>query len=91
MRAEIAVAEDELRAATADVRARRGRRGHRWVQDALADGGGRLYKWIRAGGEPAPGLVPDPLSEPGAQGPGGIEVGTRKWITALRGGPAAQL
>eukprot|EP00974_Lingulodinium_polyedra_P059657 5747430-Lingulodinium_polyedra.AAC.1 len=47
-------AENGLRAGTGGCRAR-----------SLTDGG-RLYKWIRAGAPPAPGLVPDPAWEPEA-------------------------
>eukprot|EP00974_Lingulodinium_polyedra_P068139 6597966-Lingulodinium_polyedra.AAC.1 len=58
--AEIAAAEQRLKGAAARARERRGQGWHQWVQEALADGGGRLYKWIKAGGHPNPGMVPDP-------------------------------
>eukprot|EP00974_Lingulodinium_polyedra_P129395 11209883-Lingulodinium_polyedra.AAC.1 len=72
----IVEAEAEYQRLAAEAKRRRADGWNRWVQDALADGAGRLYKWIRAGGPPAPGLVPDPAGvAEEAQGP--AQVGTR--------------
>jgi endonuclease/exonuclease/phosphatase family metal-dependent hydrolase len=58
----------------------------KWVTEALEDGGGRLYRWIRGGATSAAAMVPDPReSSEGAQ------AGSKTWILALRGGAAAQL
>eukprot|EP00974_Lingulodinium_polyedra_P033806 3250749-Lingulodinium_polyedra.AAC.1 len=88
LQAEVAIAEATFKGAAVEARAKRVRGWHQWVQDALADGG-RLYKWIRVGGPPAAGLAPDPNCEPQAIGPGGVQVGPRRWLVALQGGPAA--
>eukprot|EP00974_Lingulodinium_polyedra_P005185 488758-Lingulodinium_polyedra.AAC.1 len=69
--AEIAGAEAEYRELAGAAKRRRADGWNRWVQEALSDGAGRLYKWIRAGAPPAPGLVPDPAAR--AQ-PDGAEV-----------------
>eukprot|EP00974_Lingulodinium_polyedra_P020932 2022865-Lingulodinium_polyedra.AAC.1 len=55
----------------------------------MAGGAGRLYRWIKDGAPAPPALVPDlpPPGDGGAPAP----VGTRTWIAALRGGPAARL
>eukprot|EP00974_Lingulodinium_polyedra_P039367 3774846-Lingulodinium_polyedra.AAC.1 len=53
---EVAVAEAAYKEAATDARRRRVDGWNRWVQDALADGAGMLYKWIRVGAPPAPGL-----------------------------------
>ena len=64
--------------------------GDMWtVQGAAANAQGRLYRWIRGGGSFEADLVPDPeLGDPGAAEPA---PGTRRWLLALRGGPAARL
>eukprot|EP00974_Lingulodinium_polyedra_P038914 3728439-Lingulodinium_polyedra.AAC.1 len=46
---EIGSAETSLREEQARARQDRGQRWYRWVQDAMAGGGGRLYRWIKAG------------------------------------------
>jgi ribonuclease HI len=58
----------------------------KWVAEALDDGGGRLYRWIRGGAVSGAAMVPDP-TESGED----ANVGSRSWILALRGGAATQL
>eukprot|EP00974_Lingulodinium_polyedra_P071938 6961734-Lingulodinium_polyedra.AAC.1 len=53
----------------------------------MAGGGGRLYRWIKAGAPAVPTLVHDPADP--EQADDGVRVGTRRWLTALQGGPAA--
>jgi ribonuclease HI len=79
-------AEVELREVASQDRQRRKDAWHKWVTDALEDGGGRLYRWIRGGAATAADMVPDPSVE-------GHEAaaGSKSWLKALRGGPAAQL
>eukprot|EP00974_Lingulodinium_polyedra_P002453 228964-Lingulodinium_polyedra.AAC.1 len=36
-------------------------------------------------------MVPDPDADGGAAGEGDLPAGGRRWVAALRGGPAAQL
>ena len=79
-------AEREAADAAAAARQRRRDRWHGWVSDALANGAGRLYRWIRSDGTMAVDMVPDPAAD-GA----GAAGGSRRWARALRGGPAAQL
>ena len=92
----IQLAEAEYASRAADARQRRRDAWHTWAADALANGGGRLYRWIRADGTAAAGLVPDP-ADPAAGGEVGAvpgvdaPPGTRRWILAFRGGPAAKL
>ena len=59
-------------------------------------GGGRLYRWIRGGADLGVDMVPDPrAADPQAAASGAAPapatIGGRRWIRALRGGPAAQL
>eukprot|EP00974_Lingulodinium_polyedra_P054735 5266945-Lingulodinium_polyedra.AAC.1 len=53
----------------------------------MAGGGGRLYRWIKAVAPGVPTLVHDP-DDP-EQADDGVRVGTRRWLTAFQGGPAA--
>ena len=86
--AHIANAETDYRNAKQAAQGRRRESWHKWVQEALADGGGRLYRWIKADGLTAPAMVPDPASTgDGSDAP----VGCRRWLNSLRGGAAAQL
>eukprot|EP00974_Lingulodinium_polyedra_P074241 7194454-Lingulodinium_polyedra.AAC.1 len=57
---EIGRVEASLREEQARARQDRGQRWYRWVQDAMAGGGGRLYRWIKAGAPAVPTLVHDP-------------------------------
>ncbi|CAK0837858.1 unnamed protein product, partial [Prorocentrum cordatum] len=57
---------------------------HRRVADSLEDRQGRLYRWIRGGGNMGAELVP-------AGGSGGEAPGSRPRLLALQGGPAARL
>eukprot|EP00974_Lingulodinium_polyedra_P023874 2310813-Lingulodinium_polyedra.AAC.1 len=57
----------------------------------MAGGAGRLYRWIKAGAPAVPGLAPDPGAEQGGDNGGPPAAGSRRWIAALRGGPAARL
>eukprot|EP00974_Lingulodinium_polyedra_P016407 1589172-Lingulodinium_polyedra.AAC.1 len=53
---EIVSAEASLREEQARAKQARGQRWYRWVQDAMAGGGGRLYRWIKAGAPAVPTL-----------------------------------
>eukprot|EP00974_Lingulodinium_polyedra_P097674 9467508-Lingulodinium_polyedra.AAC.1 len=57
---ELAAAEGALRAEQSRAKEDRGQRWYRWVQDAMAGGGGRLHRWIKAGAPAVPTLVHDP-------------------------------
>ena len=82
-RAEVAWKE-----ARASARGRRREEWRKWVQGCLANGQGRLYRWIRGGASLDAELVPVPAAALGGPAPA---AGTRSWLLALRGGPAAQL
>eukprot|EP00972_Heterocapsa_arctica_P116298 16452349-Heterocapsa_arctica.AAC.1 len=97
----------ELHLAAATRRSRETRRAawQKWVDDALGDGCGRLYRWIRGGALSAAALAPDPGAAPAADVPADVQPpaaapaaaqalakpGCKRWLLALRGGPAAQL
>ncbi len=86
----IAKAEKEYSATAIACRARRQQDWQKWVDSALADGSGRLYRWIKGGGGSATALVPDPAAcEPGQERT--AAAGSKAWLLALRGGPATQL
>jgi ribonuclease HI len=86
----IVQAEAEHAAIAAACRERRRQKWQEWVSGALEDGSGRVYRWIKGGGGCAAALVPDPAAcMPGQVGQAAI--GSKGWLLALRGGPAAQL
>eukprot|EP00974_Lingulodinium_polyedra_P066383 6425065-Lingulodinium_polyedra.AAC.1 len=89
-RQEIRDAEAALAEATTATRRRRGQRWYEWVQEAIAGGAGRLYRWIKVGAPPAPASVPDPAAGPDVGGAQALATGSREWLAACRGGPAAQ-
>jgi hypothetical protein len=78
-------AEQEYRNAAELNRRKRKDDWFKWVTEALEDGGGRLFRWIRSGAGSSASMVPDP------QESGDARAGSRAWILALRGGAAAQL
>jgi ribonuclease HI len=80
------LAERELQEAAQKNRRARKDAWFKWVTESLEDRGGRLYRWIRGGATSAASMVPDPQA--GAEG---APAGSRAWLLALRGGPAAQL
>ncbi|CAK0847227.1 unnamed protein product, partial [Prorocentrum cordatum] len=79
-------AEAAWRAAQAAARSQRRQEWRRWAQESLANAQGRLYRWIRGGSVLEADLVPDP-----AAGAAAAAAGSRSWLLALRGGPAARL
>ncbi len=81
-------AEAEHEAAQRASRERRREAWHKWVTEALANGGGRLYRWIKADSALSAPMVPDPGCSPDGSSP---KSGSRRWLSALRGGAAAQL
>lgn len=81
--AEAAWREEQLAA-----RARRRAAWLQWVQEAAANGQGRLYRWVRDAGSLDEALVPDPALDPDAAAQA---AGRRGWLLALQGGPAARL
>ena len=83
----LASAEQSLSRAAQQTREARRDAWHEWVDKALQDGGGRLYRWIRGGAVSAAAMVPDVAAAEEAGG----SPGTKRWLLALRGGPAAQL
>ena len=70
------------------AQARRRESWHEWVHDALGNGGGRLYRWIKADSAVGAPMVPDPSVLCSEQE---VQPRTRRWLNSLRGGPAAQL
>jgi ribonuclease HI len=82
----IDLAEREYQEEARAQRRRRKDAWFKWVTEALEDGGGRLYRWIRGGAVSAAAMVPDPCMGGESAAPGG-----KAWILALRGGAAAQL
>ena len=58
------------------------------MQGAASNDKGRLFRWIRGGGDLGEELVPDPAVDPAAPAQG---VGRRRWVQALRGGDVARL
>ena len=78
-------AEGDWKAAQAEARARRRAEWRRWVEDALANRQGKLYRWIRGGGTVEAELVPADGAAAAANAPG-----SRQWLLALQGGPAAR-
>ena len=86
----VARAEEQYAAAATAGRAWRRQQWQQWVDSALADGSGRVYRWIKGGGASAAALVPDPAAHEPGQG-GEAAAGSTRWLLALRGGPAAQL
>ena len=79
-------AEGDWKAAQAEARARRRAEWRRWVEDAVANRQGKLYRWIRGGGTVEAELVPAGGAAAAASAPG-----SRQWLLALQGGPAARL
>ena len=69
------------------ARSRRRDSWREWSQQALANGGGRLYRWIRADDALAADLVPAPLGVDA--GAADAALGGRRWCCSLRGGGAA--
>jgi hypothetical protein len=86
----IVKAEEEYTAHAAECRAKRRHRWQQWVDSALADGSGRVYRWIKGSGGCAAALVPDPAAQQDSQDADAAP-STKSWLLALRGGPAAQL
>ena len=82
----VARAEGEYAAASAAARTERRLLWQRWVDNALVDGSGRIYRWIKGGRTSAAALVPDPAAREPGQG-GEAATGSRRWLLAMRGGP----
>ena len=81
-------AESDLSSKQREARARRKDSWHAWVQEALANGGGKLYRWIKGNDSFGASMVPDPAAAAAGQE---ARPGSRPWLNSLRGGAAAQL
>ena len=84
----VASAELDHAAKQREARARRLESWHTWVLETLANGGGKLYRWIKVDSALGSPMVPDPAAASASRD---WRPGTRGWLNSLRGGAAAQL